>query len=109
MLLLACARIKPSVRTSQGRKLNELSRQAKSPARAAEMKVMIRTAARVEISHFEMTSSWSHSAFETSGMTLSALRHIAKFISHSLKEIHQLTADLATPHMRMVQVSARAW
>src|SRR5436190_12722341 len=74
----------PSVSAIQGRKLNEPSRQAKSPARAAEMKVITRTAARVEMSHFEMTSSPSHSSFETSGITLSALRHIAKFMSKLL-------------------------
>jgi hypothetical protein len=72
--------MRPSVSAIQGRKLNELSRQAKSPARAAEMKVMMRTAARVEISHFEITSNSSHSDLETSGITLRALRHIAKFI-----------------------------
>src|SRR5215510_2107049 len=45
---------------------------------------MTRTAARVEISHLEITSSSSHSDFETSGITLRALRHIAKFISKLL-------------------------
>src|ERR1044071_7753393 len=74
----------PSVSAIQGRKLNEPSRQAKSPARAAEIKVMTRTAARVEISHLEITSNPSHSSFETSGITLRALRHIAKFIINSL-------------------------
>src|SRR3990172_9808311 len=83
MLLDAWARIKPSVSAIQGRKLNELSRQANSPARAAEIKVMMSTAARVEISHFEITSSLSHSSFDTSGITLRALRHIAKFISYA--------------------------
>ena len=47
---------------------------------AAEMKVITRTAARVEINHLEMTSSPPHSSFETSGITLSAFFHIAKFI-----------------------------
>src|SRR5512147_467609 len=48
------------------------------------MNVITSTAARVEINHFEITSNPSHSSFETSGITLSALRHIAKFISQLL-------------------------
>ena len=50
------------------------------PAIAAEMKVMISTAARVEISHFEMTSRWSHSSLVMRGITRSALPHMDGFI-----------------------------
>ena len=50
------------------------------------MKVMINTAARVEISQREITSSRSHSSLVMRGITRSALPHIAIFIAidHSL-------------------------
>jgi len=46
---------------------------------AAAIAVIIKTAARVAISHREITSSVFHSAFDICGITLRALIHIEVF------------------------------
>src|SRR3990172_6228939 len=86
MLLQACARISPRTSAIHGTKSKEPARQEKSPASAAEMKVIIRTAARDEINHLEITSRSSHSSLETVGMTVNAFFHIVKFMSILLFE-----------------------
>ena len=47
---------------------------------AAERKVMIKTAARVEISYLAIPSRRSHSALSMRGMTFRAFHHMATFI-----------------------------
>src|SRR5450759_305842 len=69
----------PKVINSHGPKWKLPSRKAKIPAMAAEMKVMIRTADRVAISHLETTSRLLHSSLLTRGITRNALPHIETF------------------------------
>jgi hypothetical protein len=54
------------------------------PASAADINVMINTAARVEINQREMISNASHSALSIRGMTLKAFNHILAFIFNPL-------------------------
>ena len=61
-LLVACAIIRPIATNAHSPKSNLPARAAKMPAIAAEMNVMISTAARVAISHFAIASSPFHSS-----------------------------------------------
>src|SRR5271157_2958788 len=75
----------PRVMNSQGRSRNPPSRAAKRPAIALDVRVMTRTAAREEISHFETRSSVPHDSFETEGITRIAFFHIAGFMDSSCR------------------------
>src|SRR3990172_5352591 len=104
MLLQACARISPRTSAIHGTKSKEPARQEKSPARAAEMKVIIRTAARDEINHLEITSRSSHSSLETVGMTVNAFFHIVKFMSILLLRILRIISNLISGAMGFRQL-----